>query len=51
MIGNEGNGLSDEMTALADERLFIPMKGKVESLNASVSASILMYKYCEKNLI
>ncbi|MCR4744551.1 MAG: RNA methyltransferase [Lachnospiraceae bacterium] len=49
MIGNEGNGLSDELTAMADERLLIPMKGKVESLNASVSASILMYKYAEKN--
>lgn len=47
MIGNEGNGLSAEITELADEKLIIPMKGQVESLNAAVSASILMYKYAE----
>ena len=49
MIGNEGNGLSDELSSMADEKILIPMKGGVESLNASVSASILMYKYCEGN--
>lgn len=48
MIGNEGNGLSDVLSSMADEKILIPMKGKVESLNAAVSASILMYKYAEK---
>ncbi|MCR5106730.1 MAG: RNA methyltransferase [Lachnospiraceae bacterium] len=43
IIGNEGNGLSDEITALADKLIRIPMCGKVESLNASVAAAILMY--------
>lgn len=42
-IGNEGNGLSDEVTALADEKIYIPMQGKAESLNAAVAASLLMY--------
>ena len=41
---NEGNGLTDEITALADHKIKIPMKGKVESLNAAVSATILMYE-------
>ena len=44
LIGNEGNGLSDEVSALAQHRLKIPMEGQVESLNAAVSASILMYE-------
>lgn len=43
-IGNEGNGLTEETAALADERIRIPMAGNAESLNASVAASILMYE-------
>ena len=44
MIGNEGNGLSEETAARADACIRIPMEGKVESLNAAVSASLLMYE-------
>lgn len=44
MIGNEGNGLSDELSAMADSYLKIPMAGEVESLNAAIAASILMYE-------
>ncbi|MCR5416542.1 MAG: RNA methyltransferase [Pseudobutyrivibrio sp.] len=44
MIGNEGNGLTDETAALATSYLRIPMEGQLESLNASVAASILMYE-------
>jgi RNA methyltransferase, TrmH family len=44
VIGNEGNGISDEMIASADERITIPMRGGVESLNAGISAAILMYE-------
>ena len=44
LIGNEGRGLSEETTALADRRIRIPMEGKVESLNASVAASLIMYE-------
>ena len=44
LIGNEGNGLSDEVTALAKEKVIIPMSGKVESLNASVAAALMMYE-------
>lgn len=43
-IGNEGNGLTDETAGLADEYIIIPMGGKLESLNAAVSAAILMYQ-------
>ena len=43
-IGNEGNGLSEELAARADGRIRIPMKGQVESLNAAVAATVLMYE-------
>ncbi|MBO7357324.1 MAG: 23S rRNA (guanosine(2251)-2'-O)-methyltransferase RlmB [Lachnospiraceae bacterium] len=43
-IGNEGNGLSEETADLADSYIKIPMGGKLESLNAAVSAAILMYE-------
>jgi len=44
LIGNEGNGLKDETANLADTYLKIPMEGKLESLNAAVASSILMYE-------
>lgn len=44
IIGNEARGVSQEMREFAQETLFIPMTGNAESLNANVSASILMYE-------
>ena len=43
IIGNEGRGISDPVADLADVRVFIPMQGEVESLNAAIAAAILMY--------
>jgi TrmH family RNA methyltransferase len=44
MVGNEGAGLSPSMLALADERLTIPCPGAVESLNAAIAGSLLLYE-------
>lgn len=44
LIGNEGNGLTDSAVNAANKRVFIPMSGEIESLNAAVAAAILMYK-------
>lgn len=44
LIGNEGNGLSDEVSQKASRYIKIPMEGKLESLNAAVAAAILMYE-------
>lgn len=44
LIGNESNGLSDEISSLADVKARIPMCGKVESLNAAVAATLFMYE-------
>lgn len=43
-IGNEGNGLRDEVANQADEWIQIPMHGQVESLNAAIAASVLMFE-------
>ena len=44
VIGNEGNGISNLVKKNCDGLVKIPMKGKIESLNASVSAGIVMYE-------
>lgn len=43
VIGNEGNGVSDEVRARASHTVKIPMRETQESLNAGVSAGIIMY--------
>ena len=44
VVGNEGNGVSDELMDMADVEISIPMAGDTESLNASMAAGILMYE-------
>ncbi len=44
VIGNEGNGVEDDLAAKADARITIPCPGPVESLNAAVAASVLLYE-------
>jgi RNA methyltransferase, TrmH family len=44
MIGNEGSGLSEELLELADVRVTIPCPGRVESLNAAIAGSLLLYE-------
>lgn len=45
MIGSEGMGMSDEAKSFCTDFVKIPMNPSCESLNASVSASIMMYEY------
>ena len=44
LIGNEGNGLTEETASAADALLKIPMEGRLGSLNAAMAAGILMYE-------
>ncbi|MFP5250641.1 MAG: TrmH family RNA methyltransferase [Acidobacteriota bacterium] len=44
IIGNEGSGLAEALAAQADARVTIPCPGPVESLNAAVAASVLLYE-------
>lgn len=48
VIGNEGSGISHECLKLCDSIFMIPMQGCVESLNAAVSASIVMWEIAKK---
>ncbi len=43
-VGNEGNGVSDELVRLSTKTVTIPMDNALESLNVAVSGSILMYE-------
>ena len=44
VIGNEGNGMGQKVKKNCDFLVKIPMKGKVDSLNASVSTGIIIYE-------
>ncbi len=44
IIGSEATGVQSELLAACDQRLWIPMLGRVSSLNAAVAAGILLYE-------
>ena len=44
IIGSEGTGVRKNLKKQADNRISIPQFGKVNSLNASVSAAIILYE-------
>ena len=46
VVGNEGHGLSPAVVAAATGSLYIPMAAGVESLNAGVAASVLLWELC-----
>lgn len=50
VIGSEGYGMSDLVKKNCDFLIKIPMKGKINSLNASVSAGIVMYEVMNQRL-
>jgi tRNA (guanosine-2'-O-)-methyltransferase len=43
-MGNEKEGVSNEIVALADRVIVIPMMGMVQSLNVSVAAALILYE-------
>lgn len=45
VIGNEAHGVSDLIAQLSDEKLYIPILGQAESLNAAVAAGIMIYHF------
>ncbi len=45
IFGNEGNGISQELLALADQNLYIPLAGTVESLNVSIACGIILFHF------
>ncbi len=50
VIGNEANGVSENIQKIADKKVKIPMIGKTESLNASVATGIILYEYVRQKI-
>ena len=44
VLGNEGQGISDELMEFADEQIFIPQSNKVESLNVGVACGLVLFE-------
>ena len=44
VMGSEESGISEDILKLADQKLFIPLKGKIESLNVSVATGIFLFE-------
>ena len=51
IIGNEANGVSQEVIETADKKVKIPMLGKTESLNAAVATGVMLYEYVRQKLM
>ena len=51
IIGNEANGVSQEVMETADKKVKIPMLGKTESLNAAVATGVMLYEYVRQKLM
>lgn len=50
IIGNEANGVTDEILEVSDIQAKIPMLGKTESLNASVATGVILYEYVRQKM-
>lgn len=50
IVGNEGNGISNEILDMCDEYIYIDMNKKCESLNVGIASSIVMYEINKKNI-
>ena len=51
VVGNEGNGVCDQIANLCEKTVKIPMMSGIESLNAGVSGSIIMYEINKNKFI
>ena len=49
ILGNEANGIKKELIDISDNKIYIPMCGKIESLNVSVAASAIFYEIMRQN--
>lgn len=49
VLGNEANGIDEDIAKLADEKIYIPISDRIESLNVSIAGAVIMFKSEEKN--
>ncbi|ADQ14897.1 TrmH family RNA methyltransferase [Halanaerobium hydrogeniformans] len=50
MIGNEANGLAEDLLNIADMKVKIPLKGEMESLNAAIAAAVISFEILAQQL-
>lgn len=48
IMGNEGNGVREEVSKLATKTLYIPISNNCESLNVAIATSIILYEFSRK---
>jgi TrmH family RNA methyltransferase len=48
-VGNEGNGVSEEIYNLSDKKVKVPMPGGAESLNVAIATSVILYEKVRQN--
>lgn len=51
LLGSEENGISEEYLKISDQKVKIPLFGKIESLNVSVSAGIVLYEVIRQRIV
>jgi len=51
VIGNEAEGVSAELLSASEKRVYIPMPGKAESLNAAIAAGIILFECVRRKLV
>lgn len=51
VIGNEAQGVSSELLAASEKRVYIPMPGNAESLNAAIAAGIILFECVRRKLV
>lgn len=51
IIGNEANGVSQEVLDITNRKVKIPMLGKTESLNAAVATGVILYEYVRRKML
>ena len=49
-MGSEENGISNEILELSDQKVKIPMKGKIKSLNVSVATGVILYEIIRQQI-
>lgn len=51
IIGNEAEGVSSELLSASEKRIYIPMPGNAESLNAAIAAGIILFECVRRKLV
>ena len=51
VIGNEAEGVSAELLSASEKRVYIPMPGNAESLNAAIAAGIILFECIRRKLV